>query len=172
MAAIDITVDFIETQKRKRDGSKGRKACSQGYFYIFERNSTLDLELSFWQCERCKCRVHIRRDRIVNISNIGHNHAPDSSRKQMLESIIRLKESAGTTQETTQLILANSVQGLTEAAAGQLPTERSLKRTVQRTRSRRQGFPVQPANLTDLVIPVAYQQFDDGRRFLAYDSGA
>ena len=166
-------MDVIQFTKTE----KGRdKACCDGYFYNFEKNSKQDVELEFCVCEdyfkslKCKGRIHIKNGRVVKNSSV-HNHAPNWQRKSALDAVAQVKHLATTSSDGTDNIVTTATSDLQEAATTQLPAEYSLKRTVQRKRVALQNHPAEPKHLEDLVIPDAFKEFEDGTKFLVYDSG-
>ena len=68
-------------------------------------------------------------------------------------------------------IISSQCTGVSEVIAARLPTERTLKRQIQRTRNRNGRVPPLPTSLQDLNIPEDYKTFDDGELFLLHDSG-
>ncbi len=68
-----------------------------------------------------------------------------------------------------------SVQNLSQAAQGQMPDMRSLKKMVRRKRNNVAGAPPVPQSLVQLQIPDAYQQYESEpgqfELFLLADTG-
>ena len=154
---------------------KGKpKACYERFVYNKKETSKSDPTVDFYVCERkrkdhCSGRLHLRGNTVLKSSE--HNHAPDACRQNVLKVVDSIKRQASTTEETTMMIIASQCTGVSEVTAASLPTERALKRQIQRTRNRNGRVPPLPASLEDLNIPDDYKTFDDGELFLLHDSG-
>ena len=164
------TPEFLKTQKGKR------KACFEGFYYNFDKVSKTDTNLTFWKCEdydkqaKCKARLHINGEEVVKSAG-EHNHRPDGARKTVIEVVNSIKNEASTSTSTPTSIIANKTLHVPSHIIAKLPEERYLKRTIQSIRHREIGAPVEPRNVSELVIPPNFQQLHDGTLFLLYDSG-
>ena len=148
----------------------GNKLEENGFMYDKQRALG---NIIYWQCERrkeCKARLHTEGMRIVKRIN-EHLHGPDMGKVTCLVTKAGLKRKAEQTQDTSQYIVAESVQNITEATATKLPKLNTLKRTIQRQRIKANLAPVQPENLAHLEIPMEYQRTSKNENFLLYDSG-
>ena len=164
-------LSFSLTQKGKR------KACYQGYCYNLDKYSKTESTLSFWQCEdshkkeiKCKGRIHIRDGEVIK-SQGTHNHAPNGLKKQVLDLRNKIKEAAKTSTDGTSLLLMKATNEYPSTVVSQLPSESTLRRTVQQTRNKAAKIPCEPRSLQELVVPVEFQKLSNGIKFLLYDSG-
>lgn len=81
----------------------------------------------------------------------------------------------GCFQTPAQIIVAES-QTLTQAAQGQMPKTKTLRKVIQRKRKQVHAAPADPADLTSLVIPDSYKSYESvpgqTELFLLVDTGA
>ena len=164
-----MSVQFLESKRGKP------KAMHEGYLYTYDKQSKVDEALSFYVCERyrdhkCTARIHVRHDLVVKAINT-HNHAPDGTRKRVLEVMSEIRVQAATTDESTMTILANKTAGLPPAVAAAMPSSSTTKRLIQRTRRQHQGIPVEPVGRAELLIPLEFRTLENGDEFLVHDSG-
>lgn len=147
---------------------KGKsKLCYEGFVYIKDKEVE-DGEVIYWRCERkkiCKGRAKTVGDTVH--TGTQHNHAPDATRKDVIQAKNDVKIVAATTRNPTHQILAEAVATISEVAAVQLPKFNSLKRTIQRQRT---SLP-SPRTLAELTIPENYTLTLDNEQFLMHDSG-
>ena len=108
--------------------------------------------------------------RIVKRIN-EHLHGPDMGKDTCLVTKAGLKCKAEQSQDTSQHIVAESVQNIPEATATKLSKLNTLKRTIQRQLAKANLAPVQPENLAHLEIPIEYQRTSKNENFLLHDSG-
>lgn len=142
-----------------------------GYRYIQERQMEFK---TIWKCQqwyknKCKGRLHVYQDEILK--STCHNHVPDAAKIQVCKSIADLKERACTTASGTRSIIADTIVGIPEAAIGDMPMIKSMKRTVQRCRNQVQSHPSNPRTLADFHPAAPYTETCDGLKFLLKDTG-
>ena len=156
---------------------RGRpKFIENGKSYSFEKHSKDGL-VQFWKCDvrgTCKARLHIRDGRVVRRIN-QHSHPGDASKVEVLQSMSVLRHRAINTMEQTAQVLAASVENLSQAGQGAMPSMSNLKRIVQRKRVIVSAAPANPLTLADLVIPERYTNYErvpgESENFLLYDNG-
>lgn len=164
------TPQFSTTQKGKR------KACSNGYYYNFDKFSKLDRSITFWQCEeyyktKCKARVHIQGDNVIKKQG-EHNHAPNGVRKQVLDVIKAIRDEASTSSGTTTAVYSKATANVPTNVVIQLPPERYIKKSIRRIRNQTDNLPKEPQHLRELIFPASFQNLADGTTvFLLHDSG-
>ena len=110
--------------------------------FMYDKQRALG-NIIYWQCERrkeCTARLHTEGMRIVKRIN-EHLHG-DMGKVTCLVTKAGLKRKAEQTQDTSQLIVAESGQNITEATATKLPKLDTLKRTIQRLRAKANLAPV------------------------------
>ncbi|XP_072378071.1 uncharacterized protein [Diabrotica undecimpunctata] len=98
-------------------------------------------------------------------------HVADTAKIEAKEACNRMKEVAQQLEHSTQGVVSEISQGLSLAAAAQLPSVSSLKKTVQRVRNELGVTPANPRNLEELVLPTEYKTTTGGELFLLFDSG-
>ncbi len=83
-----------------------------------------------------------------------------------------MKRLARETENSTRDIVATATNHLPPAAAVKMPGVRCLKQTTRREKNRAHPIQLlQPANLSELVIPDDLVQLPNGESFLLFDSG-
>ena len=160
-------MEFSRTERGKA------KLLLDGYAYVKQKDLADGKES--WECElrrsrQCKAKVHILAGRVVHRTN-EHTHVGDARRSEVIKFRAAVKERAQTTEETPQQILADSVQNLSDAASGSLPSLNDMRRGIRRNRQQ-VGNPLPiPGNAADFEIPREYQLTSRQGQFLLYDSG-
>ena len=154
---------------------KSSKGCIKliegGFIYGQQRRVG---EVVHWQCERrgiCKARVHTKGSQIVKRTN-EHLYEPDEESVTCQEVKIGMKRKASETQDSSHLIVGDSLLTVSDGVSVKLPKLTSLKRTIQRQRERILAAPTQPLTLEELILPPDYQQTAKGENFLFHDSGS
>lgn len=142
-----------------------------GYLYIQEK---VTVDKTIWKCrewykQRCRGRVHVSENRIFK--SVSHNHVPDAGKVAVAKAVSKLKQKTSTTHLATKILAADTFAEIPEAAVGQAPALKNLKRTIQRCRNQVSGHPPNPRNVCELVLAEPYTSTKDGQRFLLYDSG-
>ena len=150
------------------------KLSDRGYYYVKSKDLSTPGHSS-WTCEkrdRLNCRGRVRVvNGIVTATVTDHNHGPDASRRDALAAVQEVRYRASQTQETTRQILAAATTNVNPAAAAKLPSECSLKQTIQCQRNIHNNIDPQPADLHVLQFPEQYLSLANGTRFLIHDSG-
>ena len=109
------------------------KFIEDGKSFSFEKNSK-DGRTQFWKCDvrgTCKARLHIRDGRVVNRINT-HTHPGDPTRMEVLRTLTMMRNRASNSVEQTAQVLAASIENLTGAGKGAMPSVANLKRTIQK----------------------------------------
>lgn len=121
----------------------------------------------------CKCRLHkpVDNDDPAHFT-LKHKHShPGEARKIGKQRVMsKLKESAKTTHEPANVIIAESVQGEQKSTLASLPSTKQMAKTVQRQR-KGPGFPKNPNNLAELQLNGEYRITKSGENFILFDSG-
>ena len=111
---------------------RGPKFIENGKSYSFEKHSK-DGRVQFWKWYvrgSCKAPLHIRDGIVVRRIN-QHSHPGDASKMEVLKSMSVLRHRAINTMEQTAQILAASVENLSQAGQGAMPSISNLKRTAK-----------------------------------------
>lgn len=142
----------------------------RGYMYVKEREQ---LSKTIWKCReaqkrKCRGRLHISEDTVVKQTE--HNHVPDAAKVAVCKALTSMKNEAFASHLPTQTVVANTFALLDDAAAGQAPMIKTLKRTVQRYRNEVRRHPVNPRNQEELVLVAPFTKTVDGRQFLLHDN--
>ena len=153
-----------------------RKFVENGKSFSFEKTSK-DGATEFWKCDvrgTCKARLHIRDGQVVRRVN-RHTHPEDASKIEVLQALSVLRNRSVNTLEQTAQVVATSIENLSQAGKGALPSIKNLKRRVQGKRVVAAAGPANPQNLVDLMIPQQFTRYEREpgvfEDFLLHDSG-
>lgn len=131
------------------------KLVHKNHVYLFSKKSS-DGENSIWVCEKrsvCKGRVWTKRDSPVVVKIVQeHLHPAEATRSEALLVLQSIKETAKTTQESPQQILATAVSGVHSNVSAALPRKDSIKRSIRMNR-KITGIPLLPQHAQEMVIP-------------------
>lgn len=126
-------MDFIPTQRNENF------LVNRGYLFLRERINP-DGRI-IWKCKehgklRLSCRKRIHTLNTEVIKEIGeHSNAPNPAEVDAKRAQAELRKEAATSQESTQMILANTFNGLHSSAIAKLPSFPNMKRMIQRNRN-------------------------------------
>jgi len=145
-------MDNISSQRNKE------KFGHEGFLYIFDKKSG-DRNRKMWRWERkdYSCRARIHTDAITGdvLKNLGeHNHDSNAAKIEVVRTVTALKRRAIDTNEGTAQVINHTVQNLSQAVQGQLPSGYALKKTVRRQRVREQVPSPMPGRLQNLIILI------------------
>ncbi|PSN45513.1 hypothetical protein C0J52_13161 [Blattella germanica] len=109
---------------------------------------------------KCSAVIHLARNTHEILKETEHSHGPDWGRCKATEVISALEE-PGTSNYTRALLINRHTSSASTETYRKLPTNESVKRTVQRVR---QGnLPPIPKSLTDVTdIPDIFKIDKDG----------
>ena len=132
------------------------------------------IEKDTWECVKrrvngCKARASTTLQFNDATFFHAHCHLPDYVDVNVTKAKASIKERAANTNEHPAEIYAQVVADCDENTRLRLPEERSLKRTIQRSRG--SIHPPEPASLQDLTVEGDYALTDGHERFLMYDNG-
>ena len=159
-------MDFI-TSQRGQD-----KLCLEGYVYV--KHKELLSSVTSYYCERrqhknCKASVKICEDEVVGQLH-EHNHASDIHRQDVLSLCNEIKEKSTSMQETSQKIITQAVENISEGAAVNLTAVNNIRRSIRRYRQvLKAPYPI-PRDLIEMVILDEYKRMASGEDFHLYDS--
>eukprot|EP00117_Sycon_ciliatum_P025468 scpid79211/ scgid21132/ len=106
------------------------------------------------------------------VTNVGHHsHASEPGRKEVLEVRDGMVKRSRETMDSSHQIVSGSLSTVSRTAACQLPSQKSLKRALQRERVRASNAPANPGTLAELLLPEAFQTTKAGEEFVLHDSG-
>lgn len=100
-----------------------------------------------------------------------HNHMLDPRDAEVTESREKIKRIAKSSEESTRLIVAKSLEGVSVESMAQMPSYKSQAETVRRQRKGINKQPSAPKSLLELEIPDDVAKTSDGEPFVLYDSG-
>lgn len=152
-------------------GQRGRRALLRGYMYTLHVRSTPNVK-SRWQCTRrpeCKASLRVSHDETEWTAVGNHSHLPDWGRVKAVRERKRLLDAARANPHIPPAVLTQGSIGRVDSETRiALPSEKTLKRSIQRVR--REGQPELPRTMEELVaIPDQYASLN-GEKFLQYDS--
>ena len=166
-------VDVMEVTKTQKNNSK---ILHGGFAYVSTHKVLKDGWVSY-ECELrrryrgCTGRVRVKDDTVL-ITN-PHSHAPNPAQNETIKTVVAMKDRAQHTLDTPQQILGNTLAGVQDAVAAQLPTLNSCRRNIRRQRKAAGNILAVPASRATLPSPLP-QEFtttNAGLPFLRYDSG-
>jgi len=153
---------------------RGKKILNYlGYFY--NKNKLYkngDTTLILWECERrreMRCSVYVTTDEegsVVKRPTSLHIHdEPGPARAAMMNVRHNLLEECQRRPEASPAALLNGF--VTPDVATQLPSERSLKRAIQR--KRKHTMPVDPITASNIVVADPWRVTLDGQAWYLGD---
>lgn len=153
---------------------RGKKILNYlGYFY--NKNKLYkngDTTLILWECERrreMRCSVYVTTDEegsVVKRPTSLHIHdEPGPARAAMMNVRHNLLEECQRRPEASPAALLNEF--VTPDVATQLPSERSLKRAIQR--KRKHTMPVDPITASNIVVADPWRVTLDGQAWYLGD---
>jgi hypothetical protein len=132
-----------------------------GYLYRKER---VCKDKVLYACKKrgeCKARIHVANDQILK--EIGsHTHAPEVAEGEVITALSTLRDRTRITGEATHQLVTGSTVNLSQTAAAIMPSFSSLRRTVQRVRTKANVAPPTPVSLEQLTIASPYSETVDG----------
>ena len=161
-------MEFIETERG------GRKLLRDGYLYVFKKNLANDI--TSWECvlrRQGQCRASIKLDAQENfVEEVNdHTHPPSRTECDLVKTKASLKRRATETLDSSRQILSNQLTNISDGVAIQLPSLGNISRTIRRQRQERNAHPNPPSREAIPILPLEFQQTDNGEEFLFYDSG-
>ena len=127
---IDASVIKITTERGKV------KMAHNGFLYIFDKQSRVDDELTFWKCERmgrCKARVYIKDGKITKQVN-SHSHEPSASSVEVALVKSNIKKRAAETLESFDVVVNECLTNVSSECLASIPNMAALKKTIERKR--------------------------------------
>ena len=83
----------------------------------------------------------------------------------------RIKDTAETSEEPPQHIIANELANISAATMANLPPRENIGRTIMHQRNDRHQPPNPEIKAEIPVLPLEYQLSENGEQFLLFDSG-
>ncbi|CAG0914575.1 unnamed protein product [Notodromas monacha] len=158
-------IDFTTTKRGKR------ALLYEGFRYTCQRQADGD-KPSQWMCvdRTCKGRGHLSADEKQWTLKQEHNHLPEFGEVAANKVKSDIKIAAESSGAVEPCLLTQKAYGeANEETLQHLPKEKSMKRTIQR--SRRKKYPTEPKSLDELEhISLEYQVIES-EQWLQYDSG-
>ena len=151
------------------------KVLHQGFAYVKKKNLANGWES--YECERrrryrdCTGSVRVNNGQIQIVN--GHSHTPNPARNEAYKATGTMKERAQTTHDRPQQILGNTLLGVPDAVAAELPTLNSIRRNIRRQRKVADNALPVPGTRANLPnpLPQEFTTTNAGTPFLRYDSG-
>ncbi|CAI6376377.1 unnamed protein product [Macrosiphum euphorbiae] len=119
-----------------------------------------------WKCVKSssfKCPAVLK---VLSIHH-EHNHAADQNNIEAVKSKAEIKEIAKFSGSTPGQIFNEVINKIPKQALMKIPTEESIKRTIQMQRSG--NNPVEPTDINDLIIEGEWSLWNS-QSFLLYDN--
>ena len=166
---VSTNMEFTRTTQNRN------KALHQGHAYVQNKNLVNGWE-SF-ECGRrrnhkgCTGRGKINGEQTVIVKE--HTHTPNPARNESLRTVLAMRNRAQTTVEPAQQIIGNSIAGIRDVVAAELPNVNTIRRNIRRQRQvANNAIPV-PGTRAALPNPLSqeYTTTNAGTPFLCWDSG-
>lgn len=152
-------VEIIKTQRGKD------MIVHDNHIYTYDRYVSSDIR---WRCRNRQCSAHLLMHSDYQIIHITeHNHAGNSSEVERLIQLHRIKERAREGREKAKDIAISTISEVTVETANQMPSIKSLKRIVKRTRN--ETGTIVSEDIRD--IPDDLKLDGKGNTFLHKDTG-
>lgn len=145
------------------------KIIVRGYLLVKDKNRD---EKYYWCCEyrhmyQCKGRATTilsgQEHELIKFSE--HNHAPEASRANVVQTLNTIKEAASSTNDRPVQIIQNAVSNISQNSYSSLPNRQALRKQINRVRDK--NMPSQPRSLQDINIPSNLRLTINGNQFLA-----
>lgn len=150
--------------------------------YTFHKNKNVN-NVIYWECRershkrtgdgnfvKCaaKAKTTLKDGKHFLESSSVHNHSPDAEDKIYLENNEFLKKESVNTKDKPSQIIQMAKAQISTTALQILPSTQSMKKVINR--KRRNGYPKEPANLCDVVIPPNLRSTLSNLKFLQFES--
>lgn len=180
MFGIDDGANAAQPENRvqRLNTQRGRHSITHGGFHYHFEKSSLNGDVDFFTCTKkkqmgCMCRAHVQGDQLIRLLH-NHNHGSDGCEAVVRTIRHEVRNLAATSSNSVEAIVGQCLEGASACVANGVGVPKNVKRVVQRTRNQEQGFPAQPRNLEELVLPQTFctiQSPNGQEDFLKYDSG-
>ena len=160
-------MEFVSSQKRKQ------KIIRNGFIYVFQKD--LANEVRSYECElrrksQCKAKIKLDLgDNVIEQLN-EHTHPPSQVKVELTKVKSRIKDTAESSEELPQRIIANELANISAATMANLPRRENLGRTIRQQRNDRHQPPNPEIRAEIPVLPLEYQLSENGEQFLLFDS--
>ena len=152
-----------------------RKIIKNGYIYVFKKHLANDIRSFECQLRRkgqCRATIKVDVTDVVVEEMHEHTHPPSDTKCEVQRVKSRIKDRCGTTNDTTQRILTDVLQGVSATAAVNLPKVEHMRRTIRSQRQAAENLLPEPINRETIPnLTFEQQQTSNGERFLIFDSG-
>ncbi|CAG8664278.1 24017_t:CDS:2 [Gigaspora rosea] len=128
----------------------------------------------YWCCEhkflrKCKGRaitILEGQDHILKKFNI-HNHAPETSRTDVIQTLNNIRERALQTREKPSQIIQDIVINMPEESFSYMPSNEAIRKQISHARNK--NMPTQPQTLENINVLDQLRTTIRGEQFLAKD---
>ena len=159
---------FIETYRG------GKALLYEGYKYLKIRDGK---DYTFWRCERhrsqCSAKVTTHESTVQSCRG-EHNHPPDVTANQVVQTIGKMRKRAHEESTTIPLIYNEALQDLSQCAnkesvAANMPTLSFLKSNLYRERRKR--LPPMPQTRAEVTLAGDWAYTLGGEPFILAEEG-
>ena len=122
-------MEFVSSQKRKQ------KIIRNGFIYVFQKD--LANEVRSYECElrkksQCKAKIKLDLgDNVIEQLN-EHIHPPSEIKVELTKSKSRIKDTAETSEEPPQSIIANKLANISATTMANLPRRKNHNQTAKK----------------------------------------
>ena len=155
-------MEFVRREKG------ARKLIRNGYMYVYQKD--LAGEVTSCECElrrrgKRKARVKLDRNNVFFQEVNDYTQPPTQTKVEVLKVKASIKRRVETSVDTPQQIVTGKLEGISEAAAVNLPLMNSIRRNI-RQQPHRNELPNPPNRAAIPALPQMYQLTSSGGQFL------
>lgn len=161
-------MEFSQTERGKR------LVIKDGYQYVLQKvlaNNDKSYECILRRKGECKAKIKLTAEDVFSEELNEHTHPPSQTNVEVRKVKASVKERANNCNDTSQQILGDKLQDVSEAAAVNLPAINNMRRNIRRQRQEHNVQPIPQRREEIPVLPNGYQITNRGDRFLLHDSG-
>lgn len=144
-----------------------------GFSYTIDKSTD---KKTYWKCEysrtiKCKGRVHTDLNHTTTLTDASeHNHPPSAVKSEVRLFQEKIRSRAVASKESTQQVIDNCLNEVSDQMVARLPNFKHVKRTIQRQRQMN-DLPKIPHDKTFVTVPASLTITSRSDSFLQFDSG-
>ena len=100
-----------------------------------------------------------------------YTHPPSQVKVELIKEKTRIKETAETSEEPPQRVIANELANVSVATMANPPRRENVRRATRHQRNDRHQPPNPEMRAEIPLLPLEYQMLENGEQFLLFDSG-
>ena len=148
------------------------KIIVHGYLLVKDKNRN---NKYYWCCEyrknkNCNGRAVtiLENEEHVLVKSTEHNHSPEASRVDVVNTLNRIKETAASqTRVKPSQLIQDTIVSMPQASYPYMPNKDAMRRQISRVRT--ENIPPQPQTLQDINVPINLRETISCELFLTRD---